>query len=63
MELKLNNNFSTVSSSSSGSSLFFELKQVLYGGESTREEINNESCFNYLSTKLAISDTILGKQL
>ena len=47
----------------SGSSLLFELEDVLYGGDSTREEINNESCFNYLSTRLALTDTAIGKLL
>lgn len=44
------------------STLLLELKDVLIGGDSTREEIEDPSCFNYLTTGLAIADTLLGKR-
>ncbi|XP_011405786.2 PREDICTED: transmembrane protein 164-like [Amphimedon queenslandica] len=62
MNSKYNNSVAALvngGDSFSGSSLLFELEDVLYGGDSTKEEINNESCFNYLSTRLALTDTVI----
>lgn len=67
MDYQFNESKSSVSIMSAGpvtgSSLLFELGDVLYGGDSTKEEINNENCFNYLSIKLALADTFIGKYI